>query len=232
MFDDSGDYFYKPYYISSHQSSTDNLNRLTMTASSARKDKISTVPTTVEHVILNLKLKYKYPELLEFVQELTCPKNELKTTNREFSILQLYTLHLLNDPIDMSSQSEKKIYRPKLFLRKNDELSPFNHYYLLNLFNIEYECPNQGQFPDLWKTNNDTKVTVAVFSCELQPSDRPEANETENDTSTLIDLLRAVCQENNYDEATANKWLECLKSKLLSFRYTLNRSQFFLSGKY
>lgn len=219
MFDDSGDYFYKPFEIRSHQSVTDNSNISTMTSSSERKEKISILPTNVNDVILNLKLKYDYPKLHEFIRELTCPKSELKTMSREFSILQLYTLHLLNDPIDMSSQSEKKIYRPKLFHRKNDEFGPFNHYHLLNLFNIEYECPNQGQFPDVWKTTDDTNVTVKVFQRVSQGSNLPETNEIENDTTTLIGMLRAVCRENNYDEATANKWFESLKSKLFSFNF-------------
>ena len=222
MFDDSGDCHYTPYeptlllsMSTTNQSFTKNSNYPVAMSSSTKTETVSILPTNVADIILNLKMKLDYPELREFVRELT-------HVNDKLSILQSYTLHLLNDPIDMSNQSEKKIYRPKLFLRKNDEFGPFNHYHLLNLLDIEYECPNQGEFPDVWKTTDDTKVTVKVFQRVSQHTNlslsNATANATEKDTTTLIDMLRVICRENNYDETDATKWFDCLKSKFFCLK--------------
>lgn len=223
MFDDSGDYLYIPYEPSlppsrtttttatAYESLNNNSNPSTMT-SSKENEKKSLLPTNITHIILNLRVKYDYPELKNFIDELKNPKKELKLSNRDLSILQLYTLNILNEPVDMSNQSEKKIYRPKLFVRLNDAFGPFNHYYLLNLFEIEYQFPNGGEFPDVWKTTDETDVAVEIISCVSQHTTTIRTV-VENDTTTLIGMLRAICRENNYDETDAKKWLEYLKRK-------------------
>lgn len=223
MFDDSGDYLYTPYEPSlppsqtttttAHESLNNNSNPSTMISSNKNEKKLL-LPTNITSVILNLKMKYEYTELKKFIDELKNPKKELKMFNRDLSILQLYTLNILNEPVDMSNQSEKKIYRPKLFVRQNDTFGPFNHYYLLNLFEIEYKCPNDGEFPDVWKTTDDTDVTVKIVPCVSQHT-TTITNVVENDTTTLIGMLRAICRENNYDETDANKWLDYLKRKFV-----------------
>jgi hypothetical protein len=232
MFDDSGDYLYTSYEPSlppsrttttvTHESLNNNSNPSTMISSNKNEKKLL-LPTNVTDVILNLKMKYDYPELKKFIDDLKSTKTELKTFNRDLSVLQLYTLNILNEPVDMSNQSERKIYRPKLFVRRNDELGPFTYYYLLNLFEIEYECPNQGEFPEVWKITNETNVTVKIFPHTSQHSDpllsTTQSNVIGNDTVTLIGMLRAICRENNYDEIDANKWLDYLKSKFFDLNF-------------
>lgn len=232
MFDDSGDYLYTPYQPSlppsretttiAQESLNNNPNPTTMTSSTKNEKKLL-LPTDITNIILNLKMKYDYPELNKFIDDMKSPKSELKMFNRDLSVLQLYTLNILNEPVDMSNQSERKIYRPKLFVRRNDEFGPFNHYFLLNLFEIEYECPNQGEFPVVWKTTNETNVTIKVFSCISRRTDplssTTQDNVIENDTTTLIGMLYAICRENNYDESDAKKWLEYLKSKCVYLNF-------------
>ncbi|CAF0976910.1 unnamed protein product [Didymodactylos carnosus] len=103
-----------------------------------------------------------------------------------------------------------KIYRPTLFIRKNDALGSFNHYYLLNLSDIEYECPNKVEFPNVWKTTDDTNVIITVIQPGSARTDtilsttEVNGNIIDYDTTTLIGVLRAICRENKYNEEDAN----------------------------
>ncbi|CAF2882563.1 unnamed protein product [Rotaria sp. Silwood2] len=194
-------------------------NQLSTISSSSPKSTSENLPTIIPAIILNLKIKYNHLHIRQFVTELTSPHERFKINNRKLSLLQLYTLSILNDPIDTSNQNVCKIYRPTLFTRKNDAFGPFNHYFLLNLFDIEYECPNNLAFPKLWKTTNETNVIVK----EINFSSNAAGNETskvegvknllDNENTTLFDLLLTICRENKYDERDANAWIASLRSK-------------------
>ena len=119
-------------------------------------------PIVINNIVLNVNIRYNHDEIDKFIDTLKLPNETMLIGNRKLSVLQLYTLHMLNDPIDMRNLTERKTYRPRLFVRKNDKFGPFNFHYLLNLFDLEYEMnKNEGdEFPKLWKTTFDTKVTV------------------------------------------------------------------------
>jgi hypothetical protein len=233
IFDDGNESLHKIREPISFNSTTapSSSNKSTIWPSSPIKSKEPIQPIDINDIVLNLKVKYNYPHIRKFIEELTCPNNEIKVNNRILSVLQLYTLHILNDPIDMSNQTMRKIYRPTLFIRKNDAFGPFNHYYLLNLFDIDYECPNNSKFPEVWKTTNDTNVIVNVLQLSNTTTLTTEANTNviENDTTTLIGILRAICRENKYDEEDANKWFDCLRGKFFFISFCF---KFYFRRKY
>ncbi|CAF3763793.1 unnamed protein product, partial [Rotaria sp. Silwood1] len=223
--DDGDDETWKPYDSSpldsvslSQESYSATSNMISSTnASSSSKSAEENQPTEIKVIILNLKIKYDHSYIREFVKELTRPDDNMIVNNRKLSILQLYTLHILNDSIDTSNQTICKIYRPTLFTRKNDAFGPFNHYFLLNLFDIEYECPNGDVFPKLWRTTNDTNVIVREFQMGSMSNGNitsiTEVNANDNDTTTLYGILRTICRENKYDERDANKWIAALRDE-------------------
>ncbi|CAF4503174.1 unnamed protein product [Rotaria socialis] len=201
-FDDSNDDLYRIREHDSFNSITVPHQSLMATSSSSNiSTKVEELipPIDIKDIILNLKVEYNYPEIYKFIEELKSPNNEMKVNNRILSVSQLYTLHILNDLIDMSNQTIRKIYRPTLFIRKNDAFGPFNHYYLLKLFDIEYECPNKDNFPKVWKVTVDTNVIVNVLQLSTATNFPTEANSNaiENDTATLIGTLRAICENIN-----------------------------------
>ncbi|CAF3312434.1 unnamed protein product, partial [Rotaria sp. Silwood2] len=63
----------------------------------------------------------------------------------------------------MSNQSVRKVYRPSLFVRKNDAFGAWSFNFLLNLLEIDYRCSNNQDFPEVWKTTDQTRVTVNVI---------------------------------------------------------------------
>ncbi|CAF0853024.1 unnamed protein product [Adineta steineri] len=166
-------------------------------------------PIDINGIILKLKVKYDYPEIHKFIEDLRDPKGFLIVNGQRQSILQLYTLRILNDPIDMSNQTDRKVYRPTLFIRKNDAFSPFNHYFLLNLFDIEYEYINNNDFPKLWKTTMNTNVIIPPPTSTIESN----VNITTHDTTTLKGVLYAICRENKYDKNDAEQWFKCLKEE-------------------
>jgi hypothetical protein len=194
-------------------------NQLSTTSSALPKSISENSPTIIPAIILNLKVKYDHLYIREFVTEITSPDNKFTINDRKLSLLELYTLFILNDPIDTSNQNVCKIYRPTLFTRKNDAFGPFNHYFLLNLLDIEYECPNNLAFPKLWKTTNGTIVTIKKvnFNSNAAGNETSKAEDVknllDNENTTLLDLLLTICRENKYDERDANAWMASLRSK-------------------
>lgn len=167
-------------------------------------------PIEIIDIVLNVKVKYNYEEIYRFIDELQWPNESLIIDDRWFSVFHLYTLHLLNDPIDMSNLTERRIYRPKLFIRKNDKFSPFNFHFLLNLFDIEYQLKNNEQFPEVWRTTFDkTKVTVSVTTVnptEESQTSSLEVNGGKDEPRSLLDVLKMICREEKYDEDHARVW--------------------------
>lgn len=177
---------------------------------------ISSTPVVIKTIILNVKIRYNYEKIDQFIDELQRPNEMLVVGDEKFSVFQLYTLHLLDDPIDMSSLNDRKIYRPKLFVRKNDKFSPFNFKYLLNLFDIEYQMDEaeNKEFPKLWKTTFQTNVLVNPI--KVNPTvdigqTSFESNTTENKSRNLLDVFKIICREQKYDEECANKWKEAFE---------------------
>lgn len=80
----------------------------------------------------------------------------------------------------MSSFTERKVYRPKFFIRKNDKFSPFHFEFLLNLFDLEFRLSNNESFPRAWKTTFNTEVTMEVV--EFHPF--------ENNRTTINRMLK------------------------------------------
>ncbi|CAF4709424.1 unnamed protein product [Rotaria sp. Silwood1] len=236
--DDGDDEPWKPYDSSSlnsislnqeSHSSTSNMFSSTNAFTSSSILTEGSQPIDIKVIILNLKIKYDHSYIREFVKELTRPDDNMIVNNRKLSILQLYTLHILNDSIDTSNQTVCKIYRPTLFTRKNDAFGPFNHYFLLNLFDIEYECPNGDTFPKLWRTTNDTNVIVRELHIGSTNNGNltsvTEVNVNDNDTTTLYGVLRTICRENKYDERDANKWIAALREVYIRISVQLLRNE-------
>ena len=173
------------------------------------------VSIEVKNIFLNVKVKSDYKEIYEFIDELRLPNEKMSIDNRKLSVFQLYTLHLLNDPIDMSSLTERTIYRPKLFIRKNDKFSPLNFYFLLNLFDIEYRLNPDQQFPKVWRTTFDTNVTVKVIKSSRREDGRTSSELTMDghETRSLLDIFKIICREQNYDLQHATQWAEYFRGK-------------------
>lgn len=166
-------------------------------------------PAEIPDIVLNVKVKHNYEEIDQFISELQWPNEALVIDHRWLSVFELYTLQLLNDPVDMSSLTERKMYRPKLFIRKNDKFSPFNFYFLLNLFDIDYRLKDNQQFPKVWRTMfNRTKVTVNVTKLNQMEESRTslELNVKEHEATSLLDVLEIICREQKYDKDHARVW--------------------------
>jgi hypothetical protein len=172
-------------------------------------------PTEISDIVLNIKVKYNYEEINEFINELRLPNETMLIGNRRLSVFQLYTLHSLNDPVDMSSLTERTIYRSKLFIRKNDKFSPFNFCFLLNLFDIEYQMNHDEQFPKVWRTTFNTKVKVNVMKFSQMEDGRTssELNDDKHEARNLLDVFKIICREQKYDEQHAKEWKEKFQGK-------------------
>jgi hypothetical protein len=167
-------------------------------------------PTTLEEVTVHIRIKFKYAQLKDFVEELKKPNDILIVNGKSVSVLQVYSLRSTNTPIDMSNQTERSIYRPNLFIRKNDKFGPWNFNFLLNLFELDYRPrTNDGQFPKIWQTTSNTSVDVIVI-----PYTEPTNDGTETTNSsvspeaiiTLEDLLASICRQNKCDAADVKIW--------------------------
>ena len=178
--------------------------------------------TEIKTIVLNVRVRYKYDEIEKFIDELRQSNETLSIDDRKFSVFQLYTLRMFNDPVDMSSLTERKIYRPKLFVRKNDKFSPFNFNYLLNLFDIEYEMSeseDEGEFPKLWHTTSDTEILVNVIKLNPAELERTsiESKSEKNEARSLEDIFKIICREQKYDERHAFEWKENFEGNLITF---------------
>ncbi|CAF3909676.1 unnamed protein product [Rotaria magnacalcarata] len=179
---------------------------------------------TVDELIVNVHLKYAYSELKAFADELVKMNRLMSIGNRQLSTLQLYALKSTREPIDMSNQSVRKIYRPTLFIRKNDAFGPWNFNYLLNLMEIDYQCSSDEGFPKVWKTTDRTTVIVNIIQCKDQNStnfatqkkDDTESATPEEESTTLLGVLIQICRQNKYDEKDANLWLRSLKEESIT----------------
>ena len=173
-------------------------------------------PTVVNNIVLNVEVRYNYDEINDFIKELQSPDKRMVVGDRTLSVFELYTLYLLDDPVDMSNLTERKIHRPKLFVRKNDKFGPFNFSYLLNLFDIEYKMSEDDEFPKLWKTTFDTDVTVNVLKSNQVPVGQTptELHTGKNEGRTLLDILKIICREQKYDEQHAVEWKKNFEGKI------------------
>lgn len=174
----------------------------------------------VDTIVLNVRLKYDYNELDNFVSELKSINENLRVRNNPVSILHLYTLKSTCDPVDMSNQRVRTIYRPTLFIQKNDAFGPWNFNYLSNLLELDYQCgSHDGNFPQVWKTTDATQVTINIHrttktkTTAIPNTDAIEIDTTEEST-TLFGMLKQVCRQNKCDESDANIWLRSLKGKI------------------
>lgn len=177
-----------------------------------------TIPVVINDIVLNVRVRYNYDEIDRFIDELQLPKENMLVNKQKLSVFQLYTLYMLDDPVDMTSQTERKVYRPKLFIRKNDKFSPFNFCYLLNLLDIDYELSetNGKEFPIVWKTTFDTKITVNVVKLNHTEDGRmlTEQNSGGNNVRNLLDVCKIICREQKYDESHAIKWKQSFEGKM------------------
>jgi hypothetical protein len=190
--------------------STANMEN-TMTQTPALTHQLATTTVVIEDLVLYVKLKYDCAEIRSFYDELSKPNEDMVVGNEKLSILQLYALYTLNNAVDMSNQIVRKVYRPTLYIHRNDEFSPFKYYFLLNLFDIEYAVggTSGGEFPALWKTTFDTKVTVQLVELKSTEDCRTTStlNVGSNDSATtLLDVFKIICREQKYDESHATLW--------------------------
>ncbi|CAF0843802.1 unnamed protein product [Didymodactylos carnosus] len=178
---------------------------------------------SLNDIILHVKIKYNYKELHNFINDLSAPNADMTLNGRILSVFELFTLCLLNEPVDMSKRTDRKIYRPMFNIQKNDSfITPFNFNVLLNLLEIEYENGTEDKFPKVWKTLSSTNVTVKKV--ELLESDtvataadttavQPAAA---NDIGAVMlgDILELICRQKNYDEKEyVPIWLKNLKAE-------------------
>ncbi|CAF1029840.1 unnamed protein product [Adineta steineri] len=75
--------------------------------------------TNVEAVTLNVYIKFNYPELSAFVKELEETNDLMQVNERAVSALHLCVFRSAMEPIDMSNQTGRTIYRPNLFTQEN-----------------------------------------------------------------------------------------------------------------
>jgi hypothetical protein len=119
----------------------------------------------------------------------------------------------------MSNQAVRTIYRPTLFIQKNDAFGPWSFNYLLNLLELDYECKDYDDcFPRVWKTTDATEVTINIIGStktmimDTSSTDTPIVDKTE-ESATLFGILKQVCRQNKCDESDADVWLRSLKGK-------------------
>ncbi|CAF4918759.1 unnamed protein product, partial [Rotaria sp. Silwood1] len=179
----------------------------------------------IPNIILNIRLKFEYDELTKFVEDLKQKNPKIKVNQKEYSIFELYTLYTTSEAIDMTNQKIRKNYRPSLFIRKPDAFGAWNFSFLLGLFDLDYGCPDQendNEFPPVWKTTFQTNVTTNIIHLPKQnTTENGKSGEKSNESkdppnepaTTLLDVLKAICRENKYDENDAYKWLGNLKDE-------------------
>jgi len=174
----------------------------------------STDAIILDSIKLNIRLKYSYVHLQAFVDELMQPNEHIRSSEsgQSVSVLHQYALISTRESIDMSNQNVRTIYRPNLFIRKNDAFGPWNFNFLINLLEVDYQCndPNRSEFPKVWKTSPTTKVHV--HREEMKNKDAStNTTSNDNDDITLDDLLKKICRQNNFDEGDAVLWKQALK---------------------
>jgi hypothetical protein len=192
---------------------TDTGIAMRSVGSTAKQSSDSTDVVIIDAIRLNIRLKYSYPHLQAFVDELMQPNEHLRSSKNGqcVSVLHQYALISTSEQIDLSNQSVRTIYRPNLFIRKNDAFGPWNFNVLLNLLELDYQCddPNQNEFPKVWKTSSTTKVHI--HREEMKKKDASTNTATNDDNIKLDCLLKKICRQNNYDEGDAVFWEKALK---------------------
>ncbi|CAF4078898.1 unnamed protein product [Adineta steineri] len=177
---------------------------------------------TIKAIVINIYLTINKTQLHTFVKDLQTPCKHLQVGNdgNHISLLRQYVLNSTSKPIDMSNQSERTVYRPNLFIRKNDAFGPWNYNYLLTLLELDYQCDelNRPEFPPVWKTDTNTQVRVnsvnkyegAANATLVQNS--ASASHIQDDI-TLQGLLKAICRQNKCNEKDTKKWLTALEEE-------------------
>ncbi|CAF1542872.1 unnamed protein product [Rotaria sp. Silwood1] len=217
---DDDEYAWKLFEPSKNSSKTTTTTTTTDTGigmcsvgSTAKQFSDSTEAVILDAIQLNIRLKHSSAHLQAFVDELMRPNEHIRCSENGqcVSVLHQYALISTRGPIDMSNQSARTIYRPNLFIRKNDAFGPWNFNYLLNLLEIDYQCnePNRSEFPKVWKTSPTTKVQVHREEMKMKDVSTNTAS-NDNDV-TLDDLLKKICRQNNCDEGEAILWKKALK---------------------
>ncbi|CAF4353619.1 unnamed protein product [Rotaria sordida] len=118
---------FKPNKNNSKTNTTTDTGIGMRSVESTTKQPSDSIDAVILHAIrLNIRLKYSYPHLQAFVDELIQPNKHLRSSENGqcVSVLHQYALISTHDPIDMSNQSVRTIYRPNLFIRKNDAFGP------------------------------------------------------------------------------------------------------------
>ncbi|CAF1383873.1 unnamed protein product [Adineta steineri] len=206
---------------------TRNQTPSSISTSATTRTNVPAQVTSIASIVLNVYLKYDYSQLTDFANELTRISKYMKIGDQSVSILHLYAIKSTKNPIDMSSQSIRKVYRPNLSVRKNDAFGAWNFKFLLNLLEIDYCCSSNQDFPEVWKTTDQTRVTVNVIqpkseSMSISTSNIDSSNATEKIASedeesfTLHGILVQICRQNNYDDAEATLWLNKLKEERIT----------------
>ncbi|CAF0950295.1 unnamed protein product [Rotaria sordida] len=174
-------------------------------------------PTLVplEELTMTIRIKFKYLQLKEFVYELNKPNDTLIINGKSVSVFHLYALRSTSKPIDMSNQTERLIYRPNLFIRKNDKFGPWNFNYLLDLLELNYRPGTNGShFPEIWYTTSNTSLNVTIIPYNESVNDGTEIinpSSSSEAINTLEDLLKSIGRQNKYDQRDIKKWKEELE---------------------
>ncbi|CAF4722470.1 unnamed protein product, partial [Rotaria magnacalcarata] len=178
-----------------------------------KKPSESIEAVTLKGIVLNIRAKYSYKHLSDFIDELMSANTHIPSNEngQSVSTLHQYTLISTREPIDMSNQSIRETYRPNLYIRKNDAFGPWNFNFLLNLLEIDYQIdePNQTIFPKVWKTNSATKVRINRQ--QKESNEESTTIDTEETDVTLEGLLKKICEQNKCDGSEAKLWLRTLK---------------------
>ncbi|CAF1433523.1 unnamed protein product [Adineta steineri] len=168
-------------------------------------------PVSLEELTMTIRIKFEYIQLKEFVDKLNTP-NE-----KGLSVFQLYALRSTSKPIDMSNQTERPVYRPNLFIRKNDKFGPWNFNYLLDLLELDYRPDMKGShFPKIWCTTLYTSVNVTIIPYDESPNNPTDIinpSDSIEEINTLEDLLRSIGRQNKYDQEDIKKWMKDLEDE-------------------
>jgi len=183
-------------------------------------------PVSLEELTMAIRIKFKYSQLKEFVDQLNTPNDTLMINEKALSVFQLYALRSNSKPIDMSNQTERSVYRPNLFIRKNDKFGPWNFNYLLDLLELDYRPgTKETQFPKIWYTTPDTSIKVTIIPYNESPNNRTDtinSSDFSEEINTLEDLLKSIGRQNKYDQKDIEKWAKDLGGIVaFEFRYVL-----------
>ncbi|CAF1505896.1 unnamed protein product, partial [Adineta steineri] len=171
---------------------------------------VASKPVPLEELTITIRIKLKYPQLVDFVDELNKSNDTLIINGKSVSIFQLYALRSTSKPIDMSNQRERPVYRPNLFIRKNDKFGPWNFNYLLDLLELDYRPDTKGShFPEIWYTTANTCFNVKIIRYDELVIERTEIIDpsgSSEEINTLEDLLKSIGRQNKYGQEDIRSW--------------------------